>query len=86
MLRPLVKRKSLQFKNLLRINRNKISRQTLVSYLQKATELGIVNRVAEGRNTFYSLNVEISEIETLRAWLSITNEKLSYLPIEFKQC
>lgn len=85
-LRPLVKRKNLQFKNLLRINRNKISRQTLVSYLQKATELEILNRVAEGRNTFYSLNVNIPEIITLRKWITMASNKLSFLPIEFKQC
>lgn len=85
-LKPLVKRKRLQFKNLLRINRNKISRQTLVTYLQKATDLKIVTRVVEGRNTFYSLNIDIPESETLNKWLSIADDKLSFLPIEFKQC
>lgn len=85
-LRPLVKRKNLQFKNLLKINRNKISRQTLVSYLQKATELKIVTRMAEGRNTYYSLNIDIPEVKTLHKWIDIVKEKLSFIPTEFKQC
>jgi len=85
-LKPLVKRRNIQFKNLLRINRNKVSRQTLVSYLQKAVELKIITRRAEGRNTYYSLNVDIPETETLHKWIESAKEKLSYIPNEFKVC
>jgi len=78
-IRPLIKNKSLQFKNLLRINRNKVSRQTLVSYLQKAVELEIINRLEKGRNTFYSLNIDVPEVLTLAKWMKTLKSKLSYI-------
>lgn len=81
-LRPLVKRRLIQFKNLLRINRNKVSRQTLVNYLQKAVEMGIITRLAKGRNTYYGLNVDIPETETLSKWITGARTKLSYVPSE----
>src|SRR3989339_211625 len=82
--KPLVKNRSLQFKNLLRINRNKVSKQTLVSYLQKAVEMEIITKLVEGRNVFYSLNLDIPEILTLVKWMKIVKSKLSYMPDDLK--
>lgn len=83
-LKPFVKRGELQFKLLARSTRGKIARQTLVTYLQKAVEQGILNKREEGRTTYYSLNFKTPEEETLQKWLIFAKNRLSFIPDDIK--
>lgn len=83
-LRPLVKRREVQFKNLVRYNKAKMARQTLVTYLSKAIEQGILNKRESGRTTYYRLNFEAPETATLTRWLKLAEAKLSYIPDEIR--
>ncbi len=79
-LRPLIKRNELQFKNLARITRNKVARQTLVTYLSKAVDLAILRKRASGRSTYYGLNFDAPEMEILQKWLKLASDRLSFVP------
>jgi Fic family protein len=83
-LKPLIKRHEIQFKNLLRLANAKIARQTFVTYLQKATEQGLVTRREQGRNTYYALNISPQEEKVLHDLLEIAKSKLSFIPDEIK--
>ncbi|TSC86287.1 MAG: Uncharacterized protein G01um101416_710 [Microgenomates group bacterium Gr01-1014_16] len=83
-LKPLIKRSEVQFKNLARITRGKIARQTLVTYLARAVNQGILHRRETGRVTYYGLNFEAPEIETLQKWLAFANERLAFIPDNIK--
>lgn len=83
-LEPLIKRHEIQFKNLLKNTRGKIARQTFVTYLQQATDLEIVTRREQGRNTYYSLNISPQEEKILHDLLEIAKSKLSFIPDEIK--
>ncbi len=83
-LKPFIKRGGIQFKNLVRGTRGKIARQTLITYLQKAVEQGILNKREVGRTTYYSLNFEAPEEETLQKWLTFAKERLSFIPDDIK--
>jgi len=83
-LRPLTKRSELQFKNLARITKGKLARQTLVTYLQKAVERKILKKRTAGRVTYYGLNFKTEEIETLKNWLSLAEKRLAYIPDEIR--
>lgn len=79
-LRPLIKRKALQFKHLARITKNKIARQTLVTYLQRAVDREIVYKEKQGRTTYYGLQVKSQEADTLQKWLAFAKQRLPYIP------
>lgn len=83
-LKPLVKRKEVQFKSLARITRGKIARQTLVTYLAKAVDQDILYRRETGRVTYYGLKFEAPEIETLKKWLAFAQERLTFIPDNIK--
>ncbi|MGH7202942.1 MAG: Fic family protein [Candidatus Levyibacteriota bacterium] len=83
-LEPLVKRHEIQFKNLLKNTYGKIARQTFVTYLQQATDQGIVTRREQGRNTYYKLNVSTQEEKVLHDLLDIAKAKLTFIPDEIK--
>ncbi len=83
-LKPFIKRGEIQFKNLARLTRDKITRPTLVTYLQRAVELDILKRRESGRNTYYTLNFASSEEETLNKWLVFAKKRLSYIPDDIK--
>lgn len=85
-LKPLIKRSELQFKNLFKHNRGKVARQTFVNYLQKAVEEGIIQKREEGRSTYYCFNILRPEPEeaTLKEWLNLANNRLSYIPDDIK--
>lgn len=83
-LSPLVKRRELQFKHLFKIAKGKVARQTFVNYLQKATEGQVTTKREVGRTTFYRLNIEAPEEETIKKWLEFANERLSYIPDEIR--
>lgn len=79
-LKPFIKRGEWQFKNLARINRKKVARQTLITYLQKAVDIKILIKRESGRSTYYKLNFETSESETLQKWLLFIKGKLNFIP------
>ena len=83
-LKPLVKRGEVQFKSLARITRGKIARQTLVTYLSRAVGQGILRRRETGRVTYYGLNFEAPEIETLQKWLGFAKQRLAFIPDNIK--
>lgn len=85
-LRPLVKRYELQFKNLFKHNRGKVARQTFVNYLQKATNDGVVGKREAGRTTYYHLNLQTPqpEEEILQKWLKFAKQRLSFIPDDIK--
>lgn len=84
-LKPLVKRRELQFKQLYNKKiQKKYARQTFVTYLGRAVTAGIVNKRESGRSTFYSLNTKIPEENLFNAWLEIIKAKLSYIPDDIK--
>lgn len=83
-LKPLIKRKELQFKNLFKAARKKMARQTFVNHLQKATQQGIIQKREVGRLTYYSLNLKTVEEETINKWLSFARQRLSYIPEDIK--
>lgn len=84
--RPLMKRQELQFKNLFKYSRGKIARQTFVNYLQQAVDAHIVTKREAGRTTYYRFNLNTSqpEEETLKSWLNFAKQRLSYIPADIK--
>lgn len=83
-LKLFIKRSEVQFKNLAKITRGKIARQTLVTYLQKAVAQNILQKREVGRVTYYGLNFEAPEIETLQKWLGFAKQRLPYIPDNIK--
>lgn len=83
-LKPLLKQGEIQFKNLARITRDKMARQTLVTYLQKAVEQKIILKRELGKTTYYSLNFTTPEKETLQKWLAFAKERLTYIPDDIR--
>ena len=56
-LKPFIKRRQMQFKNIIRVTKGKMARQTVVTYLEKAVDKGILAKRETGRVTYYSLSV-----------------------------
>lgn len=82
-LRPLIKQKQMQFKNLIRFSGKKMARQTFVNYLQKAVEAGVAEKIVKGKTTYYHLNFISEEEQLLQKWLNILKEKAIFVPDEF---
>ena len=83
-LKPLIKRQEIQFKNLFKIVKARMSRQTFVTYLQKATDENIITKREVGRTTYYSFNLKTPEEETLKSWFIFVQKRLSYIPDEIR--
>lgn len=83
-LKLFIKRGELQFKNLAKLTKGKIARQTLITYLQKAVEQNILSRKEIGRTTYYKLNFEAPETETQAKWLTFAKQKLTFIPDDVK--
>lgn len=83
-LKPLVKRRELQFKNLYKLSKRKFARQTFVNFLNDATAAKIISRRESGRKTFYRLNLTLPEEETISRWLQFAGARLSYIPDELR--
>lgn len=60
-LKPLVKRGELRFKNYYRLLKHKVSRQTFVNHLEEAVEKGTLKKREDGKATYYRLNLEAEE-------------------------
>ena len=83
-LKPLIKRHEVQFKNLARFSHEKMARQTLITYLQKAVEDKVITRKEEGRTTYYGLNFSAPEYTTLETWLTFAKKRLPFIPDDLK--
>jgi len=83
-LKPLIKRKELQYKHLFKIVKTKMARQTFVTYLQKATDEKIITKRISGRTTFYSLKLTTHEEVALQKWIKFAQKRLSYIPDDIK--
>ncbi|MBU2460530.1 hypothetical protein KKG44_05455, partial [Patescibacteria group bacterium] len=83
LIKPLMKKSELQFKQFARYTRGKMARQTLVTYLRRAVEAGIIEKRVSGRNTYYRLSISIPEEKTLAEWVALAHQKASYLPEDF---
>lgn len=83
-LKPLIKRHEVQFKNLFRYVDRKMARQTFVNTLQRATDDGIITKRNAGRATYYSLNISVQEEKTLQQLVTLVRSKLSFIPDEIK--
>lgn len=82
-LRPLIKQKQIQFKNLIRFSGEKMARQTFVNYLQRAVTTSVAKKISQGKTTYYRLNFRSKEEQLLQEWLTILKEKSLYIPDEF---
>jgi Fic family protein len=82
--KPLIKRDEIQFKNLYRKVDRKMARQTFVNYLEKATSEGTVKRRGEGRAVYYSLNNSFQEEKEIQRLLNFVKPKLSFIPDDIK--
>jgi Fic family protein len=83
-MKPLIKRRELQFKNLFKAVRGKMARQTFVTALEKATAAGLLARREAGRATIYKLNISFPETEVLDRWFSFAKERLEFIPDDIK--
>ncbi|MDD4531743.1 MAG: Fic family protein [Candidatus Pacebacteria bacterium] len=77
---PLIKRREIQFKNIFKENKKRVSRQTLINHLNKGVDLKILSKREEGRNTYYGINISLPEEETYKKWIVFARERLSYVP------
>lgn len=82
--KPLIKRREIQFKNLLKGINGKMARQTFVNYLQQAVDEQVVIRREAGRLTFYCLNISLREETTFHTMLDFIKKKLTFIPDEIK--
>lgn len=83
-MKPLVKRRELQFKNLFKFLKNKMARQTFVTALDNAVRSRQMLKRGSGRATFYKLNGNFPEEATLDEWLSIARQRLNFIPDDIK--
>ncbi|MFH1890296.1 MAG: Fic family protein [Candidatus Kuenenbacteria bacterium] len=83
-LKPLIKRRELQFKTLFKFSKKKIARQTFVTYLQKSVRSNLLKKRQAGRAVYYQLNLQAPEDEVIKKWVSFAQKKLSYLPDDIK--
>lgn len=79
-LKPLIKRREIQFKQLIKMSGNKMARQTFVDNLNKAIEMNAVVKRDEGKKTYYTLPVIVPELALYGRWLTVIKKKLPYIP------
>lgn len=78
--KPLYKRREVQYKNLWKLSRKKMAEQTFVNYLQQGLEKEILSKRESGRAVYYKLNKTFEEEKTINDWLLGAKGKLSYVP------
>lgn len=82
-LKPLIKRRELQFKHLYKAVSKKMARQTFVTNLQKAVTEGLITKKNAGRSTYYRLNTSFPEEQMIKSWISFVKQRLPYIPDTF---
>jgi predicted transcriptional regulator len=83
-IKPLYKRKELQYKTLRKIVKEKMAEQTFVTYLRQGVDKGILRKRESGRAVYYSINLNIEEEKIIHNWLTMAREKLQYIPDSIK--
>lgn len=83
-LKPLIKRRELQFKNLFKMVRGKMARQTFVTALEKSVADGLAVKRRAGKATIYKLNIVLPEEATLARWLVFAKQRLEFIPDDIK--
>jgi hypothetical protein len=84
-IRPLVKQGELQYKKLWKIAKKKITNKTFATYLQEGVSTGYLRKREQGRNVYYSLNVEFPEEKMLNEWMQEISKKLIFIPDDYKK-
>jgi Fic family protein len=82
--RPLIKRKQLQFKTYFAKFKKSMARQTFVNLLQETVNRQILKKKDIGKQSFYSLNFSPPEEETLKKLLATAKKHLGYIPDKLK--
>lgn len=83
-LKPLIKRKKIQFKNLFKTAKKKVSRQTFVTYLQKAEKEKLILKQEQGKAVFYSLKISLPEEAIIKNWVEFASSRIAHIPDEIK--
>jgi len=83
LLKPLAKRKVLQFKNYYKAVEGKFARQTFVDNLKKVVVDKSVIKTASGKKTYYKLNLKLPEEKTYKQWVGFAVERLRYVPDDY---
>ena len=84
LLQTLIKRRELQFGTFFKLLRKKMSKQTFISYLQRAVDGGLILRREAGRATYYKLSLTTKEEEFFDGLLTQVQAKLNYIPDSIK--
>lgn len=79
-LKPLIKQGEIQFKNLFKISKRKISKQTFVNYLERAMKQKIIIKKSIGKKTYYSLNFISDEESILKEQIRLVSKKINFIP------
>lgn len=82
-IKPLIKRREMQFKNLFNRLKKKMARQTFVDILNETLSAGILAKREEGRNVYYRLRADFPEENKYRDWVSFIRKRIDYIPDEF---
>lgn len=82
--KPLYKRKEIQYKTLRKIIKNKMAEQTFVTYLQQGVDKGILTKRESGRSVYYGINLISEEEKIIHNWLAFAKQKLHYIPDNIK--
>ncbi len=83
-IKPLYKKREMQYKNLWKIVKKKMAEQTFVVYLQQGVEKGILTKKESGRSVYYAINLNSQEEKAIDNWLNFAKQKLSYIPDSIK--
>lgn len=82
--KPLYKKKEIQYKTLRKIIKKKMAEQTFVTYLQQGVDKGILTKRESGRSVYYGINLISEEEKIINNWLAFAKQKLHYIPDNIK--
>lgn len=80
-LKPLIKKPELKFSRLLALNKRKISKQTLINYLNEASEF--TRRREQGKYVYYSIKGDYSEEIIINNSLADARREGVFIPDEY---
>lgn len=80
-LKPLVKKRELKFTKLAALNKHKISKQTLINYLEEAATF--INRREQSKYVYYSLKGDYPEESIVLNFLKEAREAEVFVPDEY---
>lgn len=83
-IKPLYKKREMQYKTLWKAIKGKMAEQTFVTYLQEGVDKELLVKRESGRAVYYSINLISEEEKTIDRWLGFVKQKLSYIPDNIK--